>query len=403
VRHTTDTLDSPVPVGTHTEDSLAGKKKQQDRSPGQIISRGDRKWLLRIFLHRTAAGKKVYSSKVFVGTFSQARVELTRMLSEKGQGTFVAPAKKKVEEFLLEWLERKEVSGKTKFGYKRCIEIWIAPRIGMLRLDKLSAEILSDFYRSMKDASYSRSTILQCHAIIKQALHQAVQWRLLQRNEADYAVLPKGDKPKATALTSEQVHLFLERTKDDALYPLWALLLTSGIRPGEAFALRWSDYSTDGSISISRTLTKDEKGKHVIKETPKTNSGVRTIPLPASTRVLLDEHRRGCTAHMLRTGVRTEFMFATSNGQHHNPGNLWKYWRTALRTAGLPEVKLYVTRHTHATVLLDSGEDVKAVSERMGHANVKITLDTYYHPPESKKLAVAAATESLFFGRTKEA
>jgi integrase len=271
-------------------------KQSKDRSPGQIVPRGDRKWLLRIFLHRTAAGKKVYSSKVFAGTFSQARQELTKMLAEKGQGTFVAPAKKKVEEFLLEWLERKEVSARTKYGYSRVIAVWIAPRIGALKLDKLTAEILSDFYRSLKDTGFSRSTILQCHAIIKQALHQAVQWRMLQRNEADYAVLPKGESTKATALTSEQVHLFLERTKDDALYPLWVLLLTSGIRPGEALALRWSDY-TDGSISVSRTLTKDENGKHYIKESPKTASGVRTIPLPTSTRGLLDDRQRCVLGH----------------------------------------------------------------------------------------------------------
>jgi integrase len=96
-------------------------------------------------------------------------------------------------------------------------------------------------------------------------------------------------------------------------------------------------------------------------------------------------------------------MFPTRAASTTTPVTSGNTGAAALRTAGLPEVKLYVTRHTHATVLLDSGEDIKAVSERMGHANVKITLDTYYHPPESKKLAVATATESLFFGNAKEA
>jgi integrase len=350
----------------------------QDRARGQIIAKGDRRWLVRVY-----TGQRKYSSKLVRGTYKQAEQKRTQMLRELDTGTFVAPTKQTLAAFLQHWLDttvRVRVTAKTLRGYSDDVKNHITPRLGTLQLDQIQPQAVQAFYAELEKKALSPRTIRSVHQVLRQALGQAVAWNMAYRNAADYVSLPKAQRTEMQALTPTQVDLFLETAITDSLYALWHVLLNTGARPQEALALRWSDF--DGSrLTINRALSEVGPGRYEIGET-KTKRSRRTVSLPATTAAVLTAHRSQQAAEILAAGERYErrgLIFANSVGNTLDISAVRRRWKACLKQAGLPMVRLYDTRHTHASCLLAGGVNPKVVSERLGHSTIVLTLDTYSH------------------------
>jgi integrase len=217
--------------------------------------------------------------------------------------------------------------------------------------------------------------------VLSQAFKKAVAWRVLANNPCDSVTLPKKECVERQVWTPEQVNTFLNATREHPWYSLWEILLNTGMRPGEAFGLKWSDLEGN-KIRIQRAVVESrEKGRYTLGE-PKTKKSKRTVTLAESTLYALRAHRARQAGEMLAAGEsynRQDFMFATSKGSFLNIHAVDTRWETCVRKSGLPRITLYGCRHTHATVLLMAGVNPKIVSERLGHASIVITLDTYSH------------------------
>lgn len=375
---------------------------------GQMIRRGEHRWLLRIFLGRDAQGKRQYSAKVVEGTRKEARAELTKMHGEADTKTFVGRTTETLGHYLKRWLKGKlDVSARTLHDYTMRVNKYVIPAIGHVKLQQLSPLAVNELYAKWtKERGFSPRHVVYTHAVLHHALEQAVDWGLLSRNATRHATLPRKVRRAPTVLSPDQMAKLLETAQNDSLRALWCLLLTSGLRPGEALALRWSDLS-DGAVTVRRTLVSDGKGHYSVAESQaKTKESIRSVSLPRTTLDAFKTHRARQNAEMLLAGERyqrQDFIFAGATGAWLSPDNVRKRWKTLLKRASLPKVRLYDTRHSHATALLTKGVNLAWVSERLGHTDVKMTKEVYAHVlPEAHK-EMADVMEQIVGKRSREA
>jgi integrase len=165
---------------------------------------------------------------------------------------------------------------------------------------------------------------------------------------------------------------------EDRFHALWVVLLRTGMRPGEALALRWSDLS-DGRLTIHRTLV-NGAGVGRVFETPKTNKSRRGVSIDKSTQAALAAHRKRQIEERLRMGAEYKdqgLIFATIYGGPLNRDAISRRFKKLVRKAGLPDLRMYDLRHSQATLMLAAGVPLKVISERLGHANISMTADIY--------------------------
>ena len=171
------------------------------------------------------------------------------------------------------------------------------------------------------------------------------------------------------------------------------------MRRGEALGLRWSDVDLENArLSVRRALI--PTNREVVVSEPKTAKGRRVVALdPVTVEVLkaqaarqLDEQSE-CDEAWVETGL----VFTAENGAALDPESVSRYWRQAVKKAMLPPIRLHDLRHTHATLALQAGVHPKVVSERLGHATVSITLDTYSHAIPAMQEEAAALIAGLVF------
>ena len=188
-------------------------------------------------------------------------------------------------------------------------------------------------------------------------------------------------------MTPEDVPRFLEAAQESPYYTLFYLLLHTGLRRGEALALRWKNVDLGlASLGVSAYLSVVEaayklNGTYVIKE-PKTSHSRRRIALPPSLGLVLRQHKAGQEAQRALLGkplTDNDFVFAHPDGSPLDPSTVSHAFNKVMRKAGLPHIRLHDLRHTHASLLLQAGVHPKIVQERLGHSSIRVTLDTYSH------------------------
>jgi integrase len=222
------------------------------------------------------------------------------------------------------------------------------------------------------------------------------------RNPADFVDLPRQARKEMKALSVEEVDRFMTAAAADRWHVLFAFALATGMRPGEYLGLQWKDVDLRaGTVKVQRSLVREGKGWYFSE--PKTARSRRTIPLPRTTVAMLADHKRQQAEERLAAGAgyaNHDLVFATALGSPLGEQNLAsRHFKPLLRAAGLPsDIRLYDLRHTCATMLMEAGENPKVVSERLGHATITLTLDTYSHVLPTMQREAASKLESLLFG-----
>ncbi len=390
------------------KNTTKGQNEQpQTRRRGFVQKRGDSTWLVRIFVGYKEDGSREYHNKTIKGLKADADKYLTDKLREKDLGMFVAPTTITLSEYLDKWLEvaaKPRLRERTLEDYKEYLKRYVRPTIGSKRLSEIRPLHVQQVYTNMQTNGLSARTVRYCHAILSSALKQAVKWQMLAINPASMADLPRQQRKEMNALSPEEAGRFLDAAESDKWHIIFALALTSGMRPEEYLALQWKDFdSKAGTVTVTRAIVWRRKGGGWKFEPPKTPQSRRTIPLPLSVIRLLQEHRRKQNEERLKAGPayqHNDFIFAGESGTPIRRENLFRrHFKPLLKAANLPShIRLYDLRHTCATLLMAAGENPKVVSERLGHASIVLTLDTYSHVLPNMQQAATAKLESLLFG-----
>lgn len=273
------------------------------------------------------------------------------------------------------------------------------PQLGGIPLQRISALDIQKVYATMQAKNLSPRTVQYTHRVLRNALEQAVKWRVLVHNPAQHVELPRQRRREMHFMTAEECRHFLSVARASQHYALFTLMLSTGLRPSEALALRWQDVDLKRhALRITRTV-KRISGEWVYDE-PKNAKSRRVVDYPTKLNKVLLEHWGRQVALL----GESQLVFSTFGGTPlHEKNLLVRHFRAILRAAGLLEsMRLYDLRHTHASLFLLSGVRPKVVSERLGHSSVVITLDTYSHVIPSLQREGADKIGELLFEVTKD-
>lgn len=370
---------------------------------GQIINRNGNTWLVRIFAGKDASGKRKYINKTIHGTKKDAQTFLNAKLREQDLGINIEASTLTLNELLDRWLEsavRPRVSPRTADGYASSLDRYIRKPLGQKRLESLQAMDIQKAYAAIQARGLSATVVRNTHSALRNALKQAVRWNIVQKNAAEFVQLPKVPHVERRVLTPEESQAFLHAADSMPNGLIFEFALLSGMRPEEFLALQWTDLDfVRNAAQVNRALVR-HKGSWTF-EKPKTAKSRRIVTLSEPLMKKVAAHKRKQNEARLRAGAAWEnndLVFCTELGTPHSIPNLtYRYFRPILKSAGLPQIRLYDLRHSHATLLLIAEENPKVVAERLGHSTIVLTMDTYSHVvPSMQKNATDKLTRMLY-------
>jgi len=372
------------------------------RKVGQIIARGDRRWLIRVYLGRDyETNKRNYHNRTIHGSMREAQTYLTRKLRERDPGRDLEGAKITLNEYLDRWLEtavRARVRPKTFQDYQGMLHRYVRPILGNRILAGMRPLDLQTMYQQMTERGVSARTVRYAHVVVKSAMQQAVRWRLLLENPADGLRVPQQPRNEMRALSVDQARTLLKAAEGTKYGPVVAIALTSGMRPSEYLGLKWKDIDwARQTVSVVRSIRR-LNGKWCFSDTKRSRSR-RPIKLQSWIVALLRDLQTKTSAQDLDPEA-PDLVFRTESGQPINADHLAKHFRSILDLAGLPRIRLYDLPHSAATIALAAGVSPKVVSEQLGHASTAFTLDTYAHVLPHMQDEAAARVEATLFRQT---
>jgi integrase len=360
---------------------------------GHIRKRGRNSFEIKYDIDR-ADGRRQTRYRSFKGTRREATAELNRLLAQVADGGHVDPSKVTVAEYLrsrLEiWRAKGEVSAKPAERYGQLIRAQVEPFIGATPLQKLTEEEVEWWHTKLltegrhdKTGGVSTRTIRDAHRVVSKALSEAVRHKLVPRNVCTFQPPPKVVSKKMRILTPEQVAGFADLLDGHELAALAVTALFTGMRRGELLALNWGNVDFAAKIIRVRKALEETNERGVqIKETPKTEAGVRDIKLPDIVIETLQAHRKHLLERRMQLGLGkltdTDWVFPNGEGSLRSPDQVSDDWGELSRELGLG-ISFHELRHTHASQLIDEGIDVVMISKRLGHATPSVTLTTYAH------------------------
>ena len=375
-------------------------------SQGHIRRQGDGSWEIKFDLGRDPlTGRRITKYVTFRGTKRKAQEELTRLLGQRNDGSYIEPTKMTVAQYLCHWLEAdidRRVASRTAARYRGIVEKNIIPKLGHVPVRRLTAVHIEAFEASLQREGWvkarakqkiregeaapipeklglSSQTALHVHRVLSQALSHAVRLGVLFKNPARQVKPPRPPSREIKILDKYEIATLVNAAKQAGLYVAVLVAVTTGMRRGELLALRWSDIDLKAaSLTVNQSLERI-KGKFNFKS-PKTRTSRRTISLPSITVVGLREHYRAQLEERFKLGLGRDargLAFSRADGQPLDADTLTKSFRRLVASTKVTPITFHGLRHTHISHLLMEGVHVKVVSERAGHANVNTTLTVY--------------------------
>jgi integrase len=372
---------------------------------GSIIKRGGTHSVVIELEPDPVTGKRRREWHSGYRTKREAEDARIAILGRIQRGEHVEPSRLTLSEFLTgRWLPARESSLRpsTFESYTRNVRVHVVPKLGSARLQGMAADELNSFYADRLRVLSPR-TVRYLHSILHRALADALKWGLVVRNVADAADPPsqRATRPAPPKTWSaHELHAFINRVAGDRLYALWLLYATTGLRRGEALALRWSDLDLErGCAGISQAIV--TAGYRVHHATPKTSRGRRSVALDPATVSALREHRKRQAAEQLALAPAYQdhrLVFCNEDGSRIHPDRISKLFSRHVEALGVARITLHGLRHTWASLTLQTGVNPKVVSERLGHATVSFTLDAYAHVMPGMQEDAAGRVARLVFG-----
>jgi len=375
---------------------------------GHLKKRSKDSWTIVVDLGRNADGKRNQKWHSVKGTKREAEAELVRILKSNEDGIYIEPNKTTVTEYLTKWLASIEamLGAKTFERYEEIINKHFIPNIGHHKLNKLQPLHIETLYSDMLrngridgKGGLSKTTVEHHHRVLKKALSKAVKWQYLGRNPCDAVDPPKPEKKDIQTLTVEETQQFLEKAKGSNIYLPILLAVTTGIRLGEVCGLRWMDIDLDNKrLSIRQVIGESRRYGIIIKE-PKTKNSKRSIALSKTTVEALRQYKAEVSKLRLQLGIglkKEDLIFEKTPGDRLTPTRVSSAYNWFIHKNKLKRVSFHALRHTHATHLLEGNIHPKIVSERLGHATIGITLNTYSHVLPNMQEEAANKIDELF-------
>ncbi|KGP89661.1 integrase [Pontibacillus chungwhensis BH030062] len=315
-------------------------------------------------------------------TRKEAERALNTLLHELNEGTFIEPSKQTYGKYLDTWMssKRHDLSLQTYKLYTSYISSHINPILGKLKLSDLNTYHIQHFVNELRGKGLSDSTVKRIFNVVNTSLNNAKKLEMIKKNPANNLEKPKVNTKDIAIWDHDEISLFLKTAKKSPYYIVFLLSITTGMRQGELLGLRFKDVDFENKcLYIRQTLNHDGSG---FKEGAKSKAGYRSVGVDSTTLSALEIQRVNNNTNKLKHAGEYEdydLVACTKKGRSINPRNLIRTFYNLTSKANLPKIRFHDLRHTHASLMLQQGENVKIISERLGHSSVKVTLDIYSH------------------------
>ena len=367
--------------------------KKRANGEGNIRKRADGRWEGRYSAgYHPDTGKRIMKN-VLGKTQAECRTKLAAAMEEIKNIDVSRADEYTVATWLRSWYElyaKPNVRVATADRYHLMIETYTIPRIGHIKLSKLTTRDLQKLYKELMESGranrksghgnpgLSSTTVRSVHLMLHSAFERARKEKLIASNPTEDCIAPKVEKHEMQILQPQHIKAYLDAAEKREVLPMFYLELVSGLRKGELTALLWTDLDIENrTISVSKQYIKNPNGELTLSR-PKTETSVRKVSIPQdAVDLLIAEHQKH---------PENPYMFPSPvTGEMYYPDSIVNIHKKILKDANLPYVRFHDLRHTFATLALQNGVDVKTVSSMLGHYDAGFTLRTYTHATRQKQ------------------
>lgn len=350
--------------------------KRRGRGEGTIQQLPSGNWRAQL----SVGGKRIsHTAK----TRRECQTWIRRVAGQVERGLTYDRSRVSLGDYLASWLagQASQLRPSTLAHYTILIEKFLLPAAGGAPIRELSPDHIQHMYGEWLRSGVGAPTVIKIHAVLHAALERAVETGLVLRNAADVANPPRAPHTEMQFWTEEESNRFLTANRQERLYALYYLAIVTGARQMELLGLQWADVDwVRETLTIRRQLARMGGAMFAAL---KTRASRRTIRLGGGTIAVLRGHLERQAVERQIAGDRWQehgLLFTTLRGTPMHHKNLMdRYFKPAIRRAGVPMIRFHDLRHTAAAIMLSRGRPAIAVSRILGHARISITLDIYGH------------------------
>ncbi|MEV7600478.1 site-specific integrase [Kitasatospora sp. NPDC089797] len=391
---------------------------------GSISRRKDGLYHGRVYVTTTSGITKRIS--VYGKTREEVLEKITALKAQDNQGIPTPDTNVRVAEYLTYWLAavvKVNRRPKTYQGYESVVRVHLAPGLGTKKLRTLRAADVRKWLVGVTaacqcckngwdaarpkpeccaageccEAKLSRRMVQSIHAVLRNALENAVREELILRNVAKLVQVPTPDYGTGKGLTVPQARLLLKSASTDRLHALYVLALALGLRRGELLGLHWGAVDLErGTLIVSSNLQRVDGALRL--GPTKTASSLRTLPLPPVVLEALRAHQERQAQERVAASERwkdTGLVFTSRVGTPIEPDNLRRSWYPLRDRLGL-SLRFHDLRHTCVTLLLDLGVPPHIVRQIAGHSDIGVTMKVYAHASlDEQRKALGSLSDKL--------
>lgn len=360
--------------------TLKGKQmpKRRGSGEGSIYRRSDGRWVASVDMGWL--GGKRRRRVVYGKTRKEVGEKLKDLHAQQQEGTLQDTGKLNVGGYLLDWLEFAKTKRRptTIEVYTRIVTTHIIPRIGHIRLDRLTEEDIDAMVAAIVAEGHT-PTAKQARIILSRAFKDGIRRKKIRRNPVAGTDIPAHEPREAYELSDEEARRLWAACEGERFGIAIQLGLGLGMRRGEITGLKWTDIDQEQqTLTIQRTARR--VGRVRGSGPPKNKNAARTLPLIAGLAALLKAHRAAQEEEMELKGIHNHdnLVVVSQAGTMYDTANYLKAFRRILKKAGLPvTIRPHDLRHSTAVILIMHDTDPRTVANILGHASAKFTLDIY--------------------------
>ena len=350
---------------------------------GSITQRGD-KYRVCFDYGIDREGNRVRKYRTF-----DTKRDATRAFNEHkvkmDKGTQIMPSEYTFAQWLDYWYKDiilPQIEETTAYGYRGMIENYLKPQLGEIRLQKLTARDIQQYYTWLMDEKkLSPNTVIKHHNLLTNTLNAAERQEYITKNPMRAVSPPKKRQREAKFYTPEQLGILLDKAVGTRLELPVFICAYLGLRRGELCGLRWSDVDLEHqTITIENTRT--QAGKKEIEKGTKTASSTRTLYLPDTLCDMLKaarEHQQVCRAEYKNAYDDNDYVVVMEDGRPFRPNYLSELFSKFLADNDLPKIVLHELRHTFASLSNQAGIPAYNIGKALGHSTPATTQKIYTH------------------------
>ncbi|RHO17056.1 site-specific integrase [Butyricicoccus sp. AM18-35] len=350
---------------------------------GSITQRGD-KYRVCFDYGIDREGNRVRKYRTF-----DTKRDATRAFNEHkvkmDKGTQIMPSEYTFAQWLDYWYKDiilPQIEETTAYGYRGMIENYLKPQLGEIRLQKLTARDIQQYYTWLMDEKeLSPNTVIKHHNLLTNTLNAAEQQEYITKNPMRAVSPPKKRQREAKFYTPEQLGTLLDKAVGTRIELPVYICAYLGLRRGELCGLRWSDVDLEHqTITIENTRT--QAGKKEIEKGTKTASSTRTLYLPDTLCDMLKaakEHQQACRAEYKNVYDDNDYVVVMEDGRPFRPNYLSELFGKFLADNDLPKIVLHELRHTFASLSNQAGIPAYNIGKALGHSTPATTQKIYTH------------------------